>query len=151
MWGVLRSMVFDATGPPNRQYYRLSDRLAFLHSNPMLPPPNTYVWAAPFGGRTLNANFKVLTQISDNKENGVVCATTLMSGALVQVLAWKGELGKLDIPRLIRLRRWPTVARQFWPVSGDDSAVYWPPARQFSDRSLDAFIYRFCKTRGRFS
>jgi hypothetical protein len=36
MWTILRAMIIDATAPPKKQYFRLSDRLAFVTADPRL-------------------------------------------------------------------------------------------------------------------
>jgi hypothetical protein len=136
MWTILRAMIIDATAPPKKQYFRLSDRLAFVTAD--RPPPTSRIWIAPCDGPAFGAWFRSRGLRSSTKKLGIDSVTFIIHKIAIQVLSWEGERAKLREGKL--RAEWGAACLEIWPT---DKSRSWPPTTYINRSLIDTFMKRF--------
>lgn len=136
IWASLRSMVFDSLAPERKRYYSQSERVAFCLSDPFDPPADTHIWITQFIGMA-QARFKVFTEISAAKDNGLHICTFTINKLAAALVTSKGPERK--VPKISS--RSADTFLQIWPTDG--TGIEWPPLNHLTDETLDTFMNGF--------
>lgn len=139
-------MVFDSFTPKGDEpYWSHSERLAFANSDTLEPPPNTYLWLGPFGGRTNNAMFYVSNHIDIAKGYRLHVLSGLMNQVVFKFVTANGVLTFNN--KVMNQTGWHQHTRRFWPLTR--KPFDWPPTHGFSDSSLQSFTNAFSPSGGK--
>jgi hypothetical protein len=148
-WAFKTAVVVDHMRTTHRPFFPPDTRQAFMET--LTPPEGVQVWLGKFvGHRARRGHFTThyLSPRTARLNDFQFYVVTFLAGYVIfQVVAarWAKRTRRTrPLPLLTHEQDWNRVVAKIWP--GDGTPVQWPPSHfHLSDRSLDAFTYRWAR------